>query len=164
MPSNPEAGYGAVTEDGVIVLNEPVVRSLGLTRHEIESHAREVRVEIRRRLAAYRGEAPFPAVAGRTVIVVDDGLASGYTMLAAVESVRRRGPERVVVAVPVASAASFEAVKPQADDTVSLVVADTDWFAVASYYHDFYNLSDFEVVAYLSTWRRRKSEEVVGRR
>jgi predicted phosphoribosyltransferase len=156
IPGNPEAGYGAVTDDGGIVLNEPLVANLGLTQREIRQQAEEVRAEIDRRHALYRGQLPYPVLQSRTVIVVDDGLASGFTMVAAVESLRRKKAGKVVVAVPVASASAFERVNGLADDLVALVVAHSSWFAVASFYHHWYDLPADEVIKYLGEWRRQR--------
>ena len=145
IPSNPEAGYGAVTEDGAIVLNEPFVRQLGFTRPEIERHAEEVKAEIKRRTAVYRTKLAPSSVEGKTAVIIDDGLASGYTMMAAIKSIRQRGAAKVVVAAPVASASAWELIKPMADDVVCLIVAYTYSFAVASFYRHWYDLNDEEV-------------------
>ncbi len=113
IPGNPEAGYGAVTDDGTILLNEPLVTRLGLTPTQIERQAQAVKAEIDQRRARYQGKGPSFPLEGRTVLLVDDGLASGFTMLAAIESARRRGAEKVVVTVPVASASAFQRVGGQ---------------------------------------------------
>ncbi len=94
IPYNTEAGYGAVTEDGAIVLNEPLVERLGLTRQQIERHADEVRAEIRRRQEVYRAKLRPSSVEGKAAIIVDDGLASGYTMMAAIRSIRQQGASK----------------------------------------------------------------------
>ncbi len=153
VPSNPEAGYGAVTEDGTVVLNEPMVAQLGLSRDEIRRQAVAVQAEIARRADLYRGKQAVPAIDGRTAIIIDDGLASGFTMLAAVRSVRRHRPARVIVAVPVASVTAFQLVQPTVDDLVTLVVAQSYWFAVASFYQHWHDMDDAEVIRYLMAWR-----------
>jgi len=145
IPSNPEAGYGAVTEDGAIVLNEPRVRQLGLTRHEIERHAEQVKAEIKRRTAVFRAKLAPSDLEGKTAIVIDDGIASGYTMMAAIKSIRQRGAAKVVAAAPVASASAWELIKPMADDVVCPIVAYTYSFAVASFYQHWCDLTDEEV-------------------
>jgi putative phosphoribosyl transferase len=146
IPDNPEAGYGAVTEDGVIVLNEPLVRQLGFTRQQIERHADEVRAEIRRRQAVYRSKLMASSVGGKTAIIVDDGLASGYTMMAAIRSIRQQGAKKVVAAAPVASSHAWELVKSSADDVVTAVVSPYYPFAVASFYRHWHDLTDEEVI------------------
>jgi putative phosphoribosyl transferase len=159
IPANPEAGYGAVTEDGSLVLNEPLVRHLGLTRAEISEHARQVKQEIRRRSRVYRSVLPPLDIAGKTTILVDDGLASGYTMLAAVDSVREKEAARTIVAAPVASGNAFDLLSPAADELVCLVVARTYGFAVASFYDAWYDLDDNEVLALLREWNTENSED-----
>ena len=155
IPRNPEAGYGAVTEDGTLVLNESLVEQLGLTQHQIEFQAEEVRIEIARRSGAYRGGLAPSRVEGKTVIVVDDGLASGYTMIAAIKSAQRRKAAEVVVAVPVASGTAYDLVRPLVDELVCLVIARTYGFAVASFYRHWSDLTDEEVIKYLKNWRAK---------
>ena len=145
IPSNPEAGYGAVTEDGAIVLNDAMVKRLKFTKHQIERHAEEVKAEIKRRSAVYRAKLTPSSVEGKTAVIIDDGLASGYTMMAAIKSIRQRGAAKVVVAVPVASSSAWELIKPMADDVVCLIIARTYHFAVASFYQNWYDLTDEEV-------------------
>jgi len=152
IPGNPEAGYGAVTENGVVVLNQPLAERLGLTQDQIEGQAEKVRTEITRRAAVFRSRLRSMPIEGKTAIIIDDGLASGFTMLAAIESVRRRKAARIVAAVPVASGSAYDLVKPVADELVALVVARTEWFAVASFYQHWHDLTDGEVIRYLDWW------------
>jgi predicted phosphoribosyltransferase len=154
IPHNPEAGYGAVTEDGVIVLNEPLTKQLGLTEPQIQGQAEGVREEIRKRSALYRGRPQAPPVRGKTAIIVDDGLASGFTMVAAIRSVERREAASIVVAVPVASGTAYDLIRPLTHELVSLVIARVYQFAVASFYHQWHDLSDEEVIEYLADWDR----------
>ncbi len=154
IPSNPEAGYGAVTEDGVIVLNEPLVKSLNYTEVLIKRHAEEIKSEIRRRNSVYRAKLPMLSVEGKTAIIIDDGLASGFTMIAAIKSLRQRKAAKVVVAVPVASAGAWRLIKALADDIISLIIADTHYFAVASFYQHWYNLNDEEVLDLLEEYTK----------
>jgi len=145
IPSNPEAGYGAVTEDGAIVLNDDLVKRLKFTKHQIERHVEEVKAEIKHRSAVYRAKLTPSSMEGKTAVVIDDGLASGYTMMAAIKSVRQRGAAKIVVAVPVASSSAWELIKPMADDVVCLIIARTYPFAVASFYRHWHDLTDEEV-------------------
>jgi len=149
IPWNPEAGFGAITADGTTVLNERMVRSLGLEEEEIEQAAEEVRQEIVRRTREYRGDRPHPNIQGRPVILVDDGLASGYTMLAAIGSLRKYSPSSIIVAVPVASNGAARVVRPQADKLVALVVSHRLPFAVANAYVRWRDLTDADVLGYL---------------
>jgi len=155
IPLNPEAGFGAIADDGTIILNEIVVKSIGLSRQQIEYEASKVRAEIKQRSLLYRGNRPLASVNGRTVILIDDGLASGFTMMAAVESVRRRRPREIVVAVPTASAIALKQVERVADKVVTCVTGFMPRFAVADFYHHWYDLDDDEVVRYLNQWRMR---------
>jgi len=148
IPYNPEAGFGAVTADGTVVLNDEMARSLGLSPEEIESIAMAVRDEVQRRERLYR-QGPPPDPAGRTVIVTDDGLATGYTMIAAVRMIKKGRPRKVIVAVPVSPRSSVERLQREADEVVCLHEQTCGPFAVASFYDSFPDLSDGEVLAYL---------------
>ena len=153
IPQNPEAGYGAVAEDGARFLNEPLVAQLGLSRQQIEDHAQHVLSEIKRRNKLYREVLPGISLQDRTVVVIDDGLASGYTMVAAVKSIQQRKAARIIVASPVSSGKAYELIKPLCDDLVCLVVSDLYPFAVASFYHHWHDLTDEEVMYYIRTWQ-----------
>ncbi len=155
LPLNPEAGFGAIADDGTIILNEIVVKSIGLSRQQIEYEASKVRAEIKQRSLLYRGNRPLVSVSSKTVITIDDGLASGFTMMAAVQSVRRRRPKEIVVAVPTASAIALKEVERVADKVVTCVTGFMPRFAVADFYHHWYDLGDDEVVRYLNQWRMR---------
>ncbi len=154
IPWNPEAGMGAITADGTMVLNESMVKSLRLRTEEIQRWAEDVRQEVIRRTSVYRepGIEP-PSVTGRPVILVDDGLASGYTMLAAVESVKKGNPSAIIVAVPVASSGAVRLINQKVDKVVVLVVSERLPFAVADYYIEWRDLTDNEVLGYLRDLR-----------
>jgi predicted phosphoribosyltransferase len=158
VPGNPEVGYGAVAEDGTRVLNEALVRQLGLADDQIDIQVREVRAEIARRSAAYRGNRGLPSVTDRTVVLVDDGLASGYTMAAAVKSVAHMGAAQKVSAVPVSSRSAQRLVEPMVDELIALIVSDSYPFAVASFYQHWYDLSEQEVLELLQRWQQRQRE------
>jgi putative phosphoribosyl transferase len=156
IPWNPEAGFGAVTVDGTIILNEPMVAQLGLRKDEIKELSERVIEEMKRRTKEFRGDTPPPRIRDRTVIVVDDGLASGYTMVAAVKSIRKENPEKIVVAVPVSPRGSLKIVGKFADELVCLVVSDAYMFAVADYYENWYDLTDEDVKKYMEGYREGK--------
>ena len=157
IPWEPEAGLGAVTAEGTVVLNEELVPYLGLTPQEIEREARAVQREIQRRERVYRGDRPPPALEGRLVVLTDDGLASGLTMIAAIRSVRRHEPGQVAVAVPVAPRRSVERVAAEADEVIVLIEQLSGPFAVASFYHYFPDLSDEEVIRSLQQVQRMQA-------
>ena len=152
-PLSPEAGFGAIADYGTLILNEEAVKRLGLSRQQIEYEAGKVRAEIRQRSLLYRGERPLVRVSGRTVIVIDDGLASGITMRAAVGSVRHRRPKEIVVAVPCASAVAVKQLEKVADKVVTCATGFMPRFYVSDFYRQWYDLSDDEVVRYLGQWR-----------
>ena len=156
LPLNPEAGFGAVADDGTVTLNEEVVASVGLSQHQINYQVNRVRTEIRQRSLLYRRDKPPAVLTDKTVIVTDDGLASGFTMIATVESLRRRRAGEIVVAVPVASAAALERVEKLADRVVTMAKGTMPKFAVADFYRYWYDLSDDEVIQCLKEWRLRR--------
>jgi putative phosphoribosyl transferase len=161
IPWNPEAGFGAVMPDGTRVLNDEMVARLGLSPQRIEDITRGVVREVRRRELAYRTDRPRPRLSGRTTILVDDGLATGYTMRAAVEALRKHTPAAVVVAVPVAPRQTAEEIERVADEVVVLHIAEGYPFAVASFYGSFPDLSDAEVKRLL-TERQTALDRVAG--
>jgi len=143
-PGHRELAMGAIASGGVRVLNDDVVRWYGMTAADIETVAREEQRELERREAAYRGgRAPVP-VEGRTVILIDDGLATGSTMRAAVQAVRLRNPARVVVAVPVGAPQTCEELSASADEVVCARMPEA-FAAVGQWYVDFDQTSDEEV-------------------
>jgi len=156
LPLTPEAGFGAVADDGTVILNEEVVKRVGLSPHQINYQVNQVRAEIRQRSLLYRKDRPLTVVSGKTVIITDDGLASGFTMMAAVESVRRRQPKEIVVAVPVTSAAALEKVGKVADKVVTLANGTMTRFYIADFYRYWHDLSDDEVTQCLKEWRLRR--------
>ncbi len=155
MPLNPEAGFGAIADDGTIILNEEAIRRIDLSRQQIEYEASKVRAEIKQRSILYQGNRPLVTVNGRTVIIIDDGLASGFTMIAAVESVRHRRPKEIVVAVPVASAMALKQLEKVADKVVTCTTGFMPKFYISDFYRYWHDLSDDEVIRYLGEWRRR---------
>ncbi len=156
LPLNPEAGFGAVTDDGAVILNEELVKKIGLSQPQINEQVSKVIADIRQRSLLYRGDRPLTSVTGKTAIIIDDGLASGFTMMAAVESVRRRRPREVVVAVPVASAMALKQVDRVADKVVTCTTGYMPKFYVADFYRYWHDLSDDEVIRYIREWRMQR--------
>jgi len=155
-PVSPEGGLGAVADDGTIFLNEEVAKKMRLTQQQISYQVSQVRSDIRQRSLLYRGSRPLSVVSGKTVILIDDGLASGYTMMAAVESVRRRRPKQIVVAVPVASATAVKQVEKIADRVVTVVTGFMPRFYVSDFYRYWHVLSDEEGLKCLKEWQTRR--------
>lgn len=152
-PSNPEFALGALAEGDVRVVDEGSVRSVGATADELDRVAERERAELARRVAAYRGERAARELDGRTVVIVDDGIATGATALAAVRSARGRGAARVVVAVPVAPAAWRDGPLAREADLLVTVDEPADLGAVGASYRDFSPTADEEVRAALDRGR-----------
>lgn len=148
LPGQPELAMGAIASGGVRVLNAEVVSLAGVPEATIASVERRERAELERREKAYRGDRPPARIEGRTIILVDDGVATGSTMTAAVRAVRERNPRRVVVAAPVASPEVAASLRGEAD----LVVCPrlpTPFFAIGCWYLDFPQLTDEDVARFL---------------
>jgi predicted phosphoribosyltransferase len=144
VPGAEEAAMGALASGGVVLLDEQLVATLGVSTRALDALVAAERAELARRERVYRQGRPPLAVAGRTVILVDDGMATGASMRAAVASLRRRGPARIVVAVPVAAADTCAALRGEADDVVCVATPEP-FFAVGEFYGDFSQTSDEEV-------------------
>lgn len=149
-PLNPEAGIGSVTADGEVLLNKQAIAPLSLSQKEIDRLAEKTLAEVKRREKKFRGGKPNPDLKNRTVVLVDDGLASGFTMLAAVKSVKTKNPKRIIVAAPTASAGAVERVKNEVDQVISLYIHPQNRpFAVASSYQHWHDLTNEEVLSIL---------------
>lgn len=143
-PMQPELAIGAVTADGGLFLDTTIVRELGIRDETVEALIAAEQENARQREARFRGNRPFPRIEGRTVILVDDGLATGATMSAAVHAVRKRQPARLVVAVPVGSRQACEALGLEADEVICLATPEP-FGAVGLFYRQFYQVDDAEV-------------------
>lgn len=143
-PGREELAVGAIASGGVIVVNEEIANQLGITRGEIRDLAVPEQIELARRQRIYRDDRPFPDLNDKVVILVDDGLATGSTMRAAVQAVRKLGPSQVVVAVPVGAGETCARLRELADEVVC-VEEPEPFFAVGNWYQDFEQTSDAEV-------------------
>jgi putative phosphoribosyl transferase len=152
IPWNPEASYGVVIMDGTFALNKPLIRRLELTEREIEMATRTVLEKAKQRETLYRGNRPFPPLEGKTVVLTDDGIASGYSMLAAAAFVKKRIALTVVAAAPVTSDIAFKMLSAEAgiDRLVTLVIDAEQLFSLSSHYKEFRPVSDEDVVSFLS--------------
>jgi predicted phosphoribosyltransferase len=143
-PHNPELAIGAVTEDGTIMLNHNLVQYLGVSKDYINRVCEQQRSEIKRRLTRYRGDRPYPNVSQRIVIMVDDGIATGATIKAALTSIRKKNPALLVVAIPVAPPSIIEDLQKKADRVICLTIPEF-FSAVGQFYRNFQQTSDEEV-------------------
>ena len=148
LPYQPELGFGAIGEGGVRLLDTALLRRVGLTERDVSWVEAEERRELIRRVRRYRGDRPPISVEGRTVVIVDDGLATGATARTAVSIARARGARRIVLAVPVAPSEAVNELRDDADQVVSLVTP-AHFVAVGLWYRDFDQTSDDEVAALL---------------
>jgi putative phosphoribosyl transferase len=144
VPGREELAMGAIATGGVRVLNEEVVAALGIPDEQIDAVTAEEQEELERRAHEYRGDRPPPDVRGKVVILVDDGLATGSTMRAAVAALRRQGPARVVVGVPVGAAETCAEFRDEADEAVCARTPEP-FYAVGLWYQDFSQTTDEEV-------------------
>jgi putative phosphoribosyl transferase len=160
LPLSPEGGFGSVTDDGTMILSEEIVRSAGLTRQQINFQVSKVRAEIRQRSLLYhRDRRPF-TLTGRTVIIVDDGLASGYTMRAAIASLRNRRPEKIIAAVPVGPERVIQEIRGIADSVVACAAGKEKVFYLSDYYRYWHDISDAEVLHCLKEFRMRRYPQI----
>jgi len=152
-PGNPELGVGAVAEDDVRVFNTAALRRLGVTAEELDRGAQRAADEVHRRVALYRGCGRAIPLAGRTAIVLDDGLATGSTACAALRAVRRRGPRTLLMAAPVGASATVATLAREADHVVCLQAPEL-LGAIGEWYDDFDQTSDADVIRLLLGGRR----------
>lgn len=167
-PAHAELGVGAVVDgdhpEGIF--NEDIIAELGVSKEYLDREIQAQLKEVRRRESLYRGGRPRTELKGRTVIVVDDGIATGGSIRAALRGVRRAGPARVVLAVPVAPSATIQQLRHEADEVVCLS-SPASFYAIGQFYHDFHQLDDQEVIRLLDTARAARqvsSKETVAKK
>jgi putative phosphoribosyl transferase len=161
-PGNPELAIGAVAEDGTYLLDNSLVEMMGIPQDYIEGEVENQKAEIKRRLQRYRGSAPSPNLAKREVILVDDGVATGSTVKAALRFLRKIGVKNLIVAIPVGPADTIKELKRDADHVVCLQTPDP-FYAIGEFYEDFDQTSDEEVIDLLHKNRDElKSNEVTA--
>ena len=144
VPGHEELGMGAIATGGVRTLHEGIIREIGISPQTIEAVSAREQAELERRERLYRGDRPAPTIKGRTVVIVDDGLATGSTMKAAIQAVRQQDPRQVIVAVPTAPSETCEQLKESADHVVCALTPEP-FFSVGGSYADFTQITDGEV-------------------
>jgi len=160
-PDNPELAIGAIAEDGTTILDDNLITYMGVSREYIREESERQKQEIQRRLKMYRQDAPNPNLKGLNVIIVDDGIATGSTMKAALASVKNRSAASVTVAVPVGPPSTIKELKKQSDRVVCL---DTpEYFqAIGQFYNDFSQTTDEEVIQLLKESRQNIKRKPAG--
>ncbi len=148
VPGHRELAMGAIATGGVRVLNDDVIRSLHIPPELIDSVAAEEERELHRREIAYRGHGASPAISGKSVILVDDGIATGSTMRAAVLALKKQHPARIIIAVPTAAPSSYRDLKHEVGEMIALMVPE-EFYAVGQFYEDFSQTTDEEVTRLL---------------
>lgn len=161
-PGNPELAMGALAETGAVFLNQEVIDLLGVSRSMLDREIEAQRVEIRRRQERYRGGRSLPPLSDRTVILVDDGIATGSTFFASVEAVHGLKPARLVGAVPVGPRNTIDQLRGRVDALVTLETPEV-FFAVGNHYESFPQLEDDEVIRYLTLATARGDGERAAR-
>ena len=157
VPWHEELAMGAIASGGVRLIDENLVRQLGLTVDDVEQVVEQEQRELERRERQYRGDRPFPDVTGRTGILVDDGLATGASMRVAVAALRQEHPARIVVAVPIAPPDTCATLREEADDVVCALTPEP-FYAVGLWYKDFTQTTDEEVHDLLTESQYETSE------
>jgi putative phosphoribosyl transferase len=152
LPGHRELAMGAIATGGVRVLNEEVMQELGISQLTIDAIAVEEQKELAHRELAYRGQRSPPQIRGKTVILVDDGIATGSTVRAAIQAIRLQHPARLVVAVPTAAPSSYREIASQVDEMVALMTPE-DFCAVGQWYLDFSQTTDEDVTRLLEKAR-----------
>ena len=160
LPGHPELAMGAIASGGVRVFNGDVVNALRIPDEVINAVTSEEYQELKRREQSYRDDLPPPEVEGKTVIIVDDGIATGSTMVAAISALRQLNAGRVVVATPTAARSTYDYLRQNADDVVAVIVPD-EFYGVGQWYEDFSQTSDEEVHRLLAEMNHRESPAAV---
>jgi putative phosphoribosyl transferase len=158
-PENPELAIGAVAEDGTYILDEDILRQIYVPKEYIAEEVERQKQEIQRRLIRYRGDVPYPTLKNREVVVIDDGVATGSTLKAALRLLRGKGAKTVVVAVPVGPPETIRELRKLADRVVVLFTPEP-FYAIGQFYVDFAQTSDKEVIELLRRNREKQAKKV----
>jgi len=150
IPGNPEAGFGAMTLDGTVFYNEMLLAELQLSQGQIDAEKRRVSAELQRRNVLFRKGRPFPDLAGKRVILVDDGLASGFTMLASIAMAKKAKALETIVAVPTAPQRTIDHIQSEVNKVYCANIRTTAYFAVAEAYQNWYDLDENDVLRMLN--------------
>ncbi|KTC80533.1 phosphoribosyltransferase [Legionella cherrii] len=147
-PGHEELAMGAIASGGIAVFNQEVVNILHIQKDAIDKIKQSEQEELSRRELVYRGNRPFPELSGKTIILVDDGIATGYTMRAAIAALKQKKPAKIIVAVPVAAQSTCDEIAPLVDEIIC-PKRPTNFYAVGLWYNDFSQTTDDEVIELL---------------
>lgn len=161
VPGHEELAFGAIASGGVTYLDSEAVEAIGLSKLEIERVLSNEMRELERRERTYRGGRAQPEIQGKTVILVDDGIATGSGMRAAVKALRQLDPARIVIAVPVAPASTIESLKSEADEFICPAIEES-FYAIGQFYEDFAQVTDEEVIGSLDSTSRQIRDVSTG--
>lgn len=151
-PQNPEVAVGAVTEDGTVIYNENLLQRLGLSEKDLAPSVQRIISEIKRRMLTYRGTSQRPDVSHRHVILVDDGIATGSTVVAALRSIKKAGCKAITLAIPVAPPDTAARLEKEVDHLVCLI-SEEPFYAVGQFYENFEQVRDDEVIAIIKAYK-----------
>lgn len=157
-PGNPELAIGAMTEDGTVLLDHRLVEYLRVSEDYIKEESEAQKLEIQRRLKLYRGDIPYPSLENKDVIIVDDGIATGSTMKAALASVRKKGAKTVIIAIPVGPPSTIRELEKEADHVICLHSPES-FYAIGRFYEDFTQTEDKEVTRLLKLNKQRRGSQ-----
>ena len=152
-PNNPDFGFGAVTLDKMAAINNTLAGQLALSNEETDLAISNTYNEVQKMVSLYRKDTPFPSITGRDVVLADDGLSTGYTMLAAVRWLKAQKPASITVAVPVASENALRLVRHEVDHAFAVQVAGLSTFDISTYYRDYKPMTDDDVLRYIERSR-----------
>jgi putative phosphoribosyl transferase len=158
VPNHKELAMGAISSGGTVIFNEPILNELQLNHRDINTVLQNEQKELRRREALYRGNTPFPILQGKTVILVDDGIATGSSIRAAVQGLRKHKPTSIIIAAPVAAASTYQELLKEVN-TIICPLQPENFQAVGLWYDDFTQVSDDEVVELLQKSRNSTYEK-----
>ena len=158
-PDNPELAIGAMTEDGTVILDESLISYLGVPEGYVKVEGHRQKLEIERRLKLYRGDVPYPTLKNHDIIIVDDGIATGSTMKAALASTRKKGAKSVIVAIPVGPPSTIQELEKEADRVICLHTPES-FQAIGQFYEDFAQTADGEVTRLLRLSRQKKGSNM----
>jgi predicted phosphoribosyltransferase len=161
LPWNTEAGYGAVAFDGTVRINEELLPHLRLTEQQMAEGLEKTREKVQRRVKKFRGDLPWPDLSRRTAVLIDDGLASGFTLLVAVDAVRRFKPREIIIAVPTGSADRLRKVAREVDALYCANIRGGWGFAVAEAYRRWFDLEEEEAVRLYKDYQARFQKTLI---